>query len=259
MLMKKRNFYILGCSHASGCELEGDNIGHNTDFNLNNSFAALLGKKLGYNVINLAFPGGSNDSIFRMFHRLVDATEHEDPESWRTTAVPMKPSPWIPNPKFDQDQDVVFASWTGEERIEVFDVNNSEWLNFSVGASLEASKFNKNHRDFYNSYIRFWCSADETGYNNKLKNILALNSYANYRGAVVINHNSFAPFDFMIKDTFLWLNAAGNFADWAASNNYRQTPQWYHYGVDAHKDYADKLYAELIAANRPEFNQLRFD
>jgi len=259
MLMSKRNFYVLGCSHASGSELEGDGVGHNTDFNLNNSFAALLGKKMGYNVINLAFPGGSNDSIFRTCHRLLDSTEGEDPLSWQRSTVPLKPSPWIPQPKFDQDQDIIFVSWTGEERLEVFDTNNSEWMNYSVGASLTASKFNRHHRDFYNSYIRFWCSADETGYNNKLKNVLALDAYAKYRGAVVIHHDSFALFKFMIKNDLLWLNPSSTFVNWAEENDYDHSSEWYHYCLDAHKDYANKLYGELIAAKRPEFKELKFE
>ena len=259
MLINKRNFYVIGCSHTSGCELEGAGIGHNTDFNLENSFAAQLGKKMGYNVINLSFPGGSNDSIFRMTHRLLDSEEWEDPLSFRRTAVPLKPSPWIPNPKFDQDQDVIFASWTGEERIEVFDVNNSEWMNYSVGASLTASKYGKHHRDFYNSYIRFWCSADETGYNNKLKNILALDAYAKYRGAVVIHHDSFMKFNFMIKENLLWLNPTSTFVDWAEEKEYIPTPDWNHFQLDAHTAYADKLFKELISLNRPEFKELRFN
>lgn len=54
----------IGCSHMAGTALDG-NLGSQNEYNLNNCFAAQLAKKMQYEYVNLAVPGGSNQSILR--------------------------------------------------------------------------------------------------------------------------------------------------------------------------------------------------
>lgn len=215
----KPKAYIIGCSHASGSELEGDGIGHLTPFNLDNSFASRLAKKMNYEPINLALPGASNDYIFR---KLVELT----PEI----------------------RDIIILCWTGLDRIEIFDDVLDEWLNFSHGMSLDHDpKFTKTHRNFYDLYVKLMCDENlKRGTLNKIKNIVAAHTWADkilQRTVIhidtswkIIDHPEFKNLIELIKDS--WILPETTFTDWAKSKNYRYSPVHHHYGVDAHEDFA---------------------
>lgn len=53
----------IGCSHMAGCELDGKNP--DSTYNRHNCFAARVAANLGYNYLNLAVAGSSNQFIHR--------------------------------------------------------------------------------------------------------------------------------------------------------------------------------------------------
>ena len=125
---------ILGCSHASGNE-----IFHPGQDDRDNSYAMHLARMLGYDPINCAITGGSNDAMFR----ICEQQHHE--------------------------YDIVIACWTGCNRSEVWDQGSSAWQPIAPGGMSVTAE----------TYRQQWlvnCTDDTTGRLNKLKNILAMNA-----------------------------------------------------------------------------------
>ena len=213
--MKKA--FLLGCSHVSGSEIEGWGIGHSTPFNLANSFPSQFAKLIGYHPINLGSPGASNDYIFRTFTELLETTQI------------------TPN-------DIVIVFWTGEERIEIQDPLTREWMQFSVGMSTNISGYTSTHKEFYDLYQRLMCMEPMRGRLNKIKNIFALNYLAKLKGIQVINGDSFMEYGFLGKAELPWLFPHDSFTNWAGKKNYKVSPEWHHYGLDAHTDFAKECY-----------------
>lgn len=211
--MSKNKAYILGCSHVAGSEIEGWGIGHCTKFNLENSFLAQLAKLLNYEPENLAIPGASNDYIFRNFMYLI-------------------------NSNMIQPNDIVLVFWTGEERIEIQDPISKKWIQFSQGMSTNFPEYNSTHKDFYELYQRLMCMEPMRGRLNKIKNIYALNYIAKLKGIRVVNGDSFQEYGYDFKQDLPWLFPHDSFTAWADRNKYEHSPDWYHYGLDAHTDFA---------------------
>jgi len=212
--------YIFGCSHSMGSEIEAPGIGSCTPYNLENSFTSQLARMLGYTPVNKGFPGGSNDYIYRMIHE-VNAT---------------------PN-------DLIIAVWTGTERIEIYDEILEEWLQFSKGMDLSASKYTKTHQAFYDLFARLM--ADKLGIRgqlNKVKNIIAGNTLAKLKNIPIVNLDAFMPMNFPGKESLNWLFPETSYWEWAERNNYSHT-SWYHYRLDAHTDFAKLAYKEILDKN----------
>jgi hypothetical protein len=208
--------YIFGCSHAMGSEVEGEGIGNCTPYNLANSFTSQLAKLLGYTPVNMAIPGASNDYVFRNIH---DITATAD--------------------------DLIIASWTGTERIEIFDDVLGEWLNFSTGMWMTDSRYTSSHKDFYKFFQRFF--ADEFGMRgnlNKTKNVSAGNAIAGGKGIPIINIDSFSLTDQSIKNNLTWAMQDTTFVDWVEERKFSKT-EWCHYGLDAHTAFAHALYEDI--------------
>ena len=214
--------YILGCSHAAGAELDGD--GTATSYNLKNSFAAQFANLLEYDAVNLAEPGGSNDGIFRKFMDI------------------------IADRNFNKTDDIIFASWTGYHRTEVFHIAEDRFVQMSMGTYNFKSKELQQAHDIF---MKMWCSHDDIGNYNKLKNVLAVDSISKSYGIEVIHHETFAKLgesiklslmenDFSEKMNVNWINEGDCFMDWVEERKYKKTPAW-HYELQAHKDYAQYL------------------
>ena len=61
---------ILGCSHAAGAEMYQDTsitIDNPRSFGWLNSYPVSVARQLGYEPMNYAISGGSNDAMFRIF------------------------------------------------------------------------------------------------------------------------------------------------------------------------------------------------
>lgn len=217
--------FLIGCSHVSGCEIEGFGITHNTPFGLANSFAAQLATKLGYEPVNLGFPGASNDYIFRQLFELV-------------------------NNKTITPDDIVFLHWTGDERIELYDEQQHKWINFSIGMSLQMTEHHDVHRQFYDLYLRLLCDSEgKRSELNKAKNVMAANAFAEQRNITVINHTSFQPAPYLeLEDKYKWMRPESSYMDWAATTTYKKS-DWYHYELGAHTEYAEILYKDVIERN----------
>lgn len=74
--MKKKIALVAGCSHIAGAEIDGD---MDSAYNRTNSFGSLLGKKIGYEPLNIAINGSANTGIARSILRWFD--ENYDPLS----------------------------------------------------------------------------------------------------------------------------------------------------------------------------------
>jgi len=211
--MNNRKAFLLGCSHVAGSELEGFGIGYRTPFNISNSFAAQFAKLIHYEPINLAKPGASNDYIFRNFYDLIER-------------------------KQITQEDIVIVFWTGEERIEIQDPITKDWMQFSIGMSMDIPGYNDIHKEFYNLYQRLMCIDPMRGTLNKIKNIHALNTLADQHNITVLNGDSFREIDFRGKSKYKWLYPHSSFCTWAEENKYAKSDQWYHYVLKAHTDFA---------------------
>jgi hypothetical protein len=219
---KMKKAFLLGCSHVSGSEIEGWGIGHTTPFNLANSFPSQFAKLIGYEPVNLGRPGASNDYIFRTFTELVESGEIKS-------------------------TDIVIVFWTGEERIEIQDPLSKEWMQFSVGMATNITGYTSTHKEFYDLYQRLMCMEPMRGRLNKIKNIFALNYLAKLKGIEVINGDSFMEYGFLGKSELPWLFPHDSFTNWAGKKNYEVSPEWHHYGLDAHTDFAKECYKEYIS------------
>jgi len=96
---------ILGCSHATGAEMAHEpGVAYSDaiefeEYGYTRSYAVLIAQALGYQALNHAIPGGSNDAMFRIF------------ESTNLTS-----------------DDIVIACWTGFDRSEVWYEKECRWL-----------------------------------------------------------------------------------------------------------------------------------
>ena len=217
--------FIIGCSHVAGCEIEGFGITHNTPFGLANSFAAQLTTKLGYESVNLGFPGASNDYIFRQLFELV-------------------------NNKTITPKDVVFLHWTGDERIELYDEQQNKWINFSIGMSLQMAEHHDVHRNFYDLYLKLLCDAEgKRAGLNKAKNVMAANAFAEQNNITVINHTSFQVAPHLgLEKNYKWMRPNSSYMIWAGTTTYKKS-DWYHYELAAHTEYAEILYQDIKKRN----------
>ena len=125
------------------------------DYGVTRSFAVKIANSLGFdNVENCSVPGGSNDSMFRIF------LDHK------------------------HSVDLIVACWTGYNRTEIYD---DQWVPIAPGKEDILDK----HRDFLKQWASY--SSDQAGRLNKMKNIVSLNAIAQQQNIRVINIDSFWP------------------------------------------------------------------
>lgn len=236
MINRSKRAIILGCSHACGAEM-WHGVGTDLipdpqeDYGLEHNFAAQISRALGYTPCNHALGGGSNDLIFRVWTDLCgDLTEH----------------------------DLVIACWTGPNRTEVWHEDDGLWLQISPGTEnfLQRTKDTlhlqgrtipamvSNH-DLVVDYSKKWTlfTCDQSAINNKIKNILALNHWAQKLRIPVMNIDSFGPVDHQLVDEFDWPSRQ-SFLDYCLSKQFLSTPNG-HYGLDAHTAFAQSLLADI--------------
>jgi hypothetical protein len=224
---------VLGCSHATGAEMYKDPgmvVDDPQSFGWLNSYPILIAKQLGYQPLNYAISGGSNDAMFRIFTEQLSQLTADD---------------------------IVIACWTGVDRTEIWHDIDQQWLPLSVGQHefhpLIFSKYalsgvnggGKISLDTeYQSYRKQWTKFhinQQAGKLNKLKNILSLNSMARQHSIQVININSFYPVDH--TDSVTWV-INESFCDWANGAEYPRTG-WGHYFLSAHQEFANLIVRQL--------------
>ena len=199
---------ILGCSHAAGSELS-DSL----EYCVSNSYPSILSDRLGYQPINYAIPGGSNDAMFRIFET-----------------------------KFDKltEDNIVIACWTGYTRTEIWNEDNKTWLSIAPGGTSSKSKM---HIKYAHDWIIFH-GEDQAGRLNKMKNILALNSLAQSKQIKVYNIDSFWPvYEFNWPSNVIW-PVPTNFWDWCNENNHSRTENG-HFSLSAHAKFADYIFNNI--------------
>ena len=194
---------ILGCSHAAGSEMGTDK------YERANSYPALLAERMGYTATNCSIPGGSNDTMFRIFES--EQSEHKD-------------------------YNIVIACWTGHNRSEAWNKNKQEWIPFCPGTDF--TKLEE-----LSDYVQQWVvhyTNETTGRLNKLKNIVALNALAQAHDVPVINIDSFWPVHGYAWPSNVHWPVSTTFWDWADARGYAHTSRS-HFGRDAHSAFADYI------------------
>ena len=237
---------ILGCSHAAGAlmhkepglvfESSGskDVYQVEAEYGARNSYPVQLAEMLGYTAHNHAISGGSNDAIYRIY------AEQE------------------------QHYDLIIACWTGQDRGEIWHSEHEYWVPIDVGngdsytkAPNDILKQGRNvltklkDHILYEDYGKKWLTFEgneQRGFNNKVKNVLALNSLAKSKGTRVINLDSFAG----IHHQFLWPHDIyrpcdghkNEFCNFCDLRKFPTEPRG-HYFFAAHKSYAEYILAKI--------------
>ena len=221
---------ILGCSHAAGSEISSDD-----QYNYSHSFPVHIAKSLGYQPLNHAIPGGSNDAMFRIFERDLETLDYDD---------------------------IVIACWTGCNRSEIYHDTDQQWLALNTGQQgwlktidndtvlegmpklVEGKNFYEtiNHLNEYQQYLKSWIMygvCDAAGRTNKIKNIIALNFLASSKNIKVINIDSFDPVpDCPPRKQFNWVDLI--FLDWCLENKFQHTESL-HFYEDAHLAFSNRI------------------
>ena len=166
----------------------------------------------------------------------------------------------------------MIACWTGRERVEIFHNTDKIWLQISPGTESYYKRvpddLHKQGRCIpekitdqsqYVTYTKYWQvygNNEISGKNNKLKNIIALNSWAESISIRVLNFDSFDPVKKIRtqEDPVAELRPKTigrytwpcdiSFTDYAKEKNFSSTEMG-HYHYDAHHSYA-KLALESL-------------
>jgi len=197
---------ILGCSHAAGSEITSKWDSRDESDTLK-SFPAQIARRQGYNVNNLAIPGGSNDAMFRIFN------------------------------EYTSSVDLVIAVWSGPTRTEIF--YDDKWPQFCGGGL--------NHITELDEYVRQWVlfqANEQWGIVNKTKNIIALNALAQARNVPVINIDAFWPVEQYVWPEYIHWPVPETFCNWALHNKYPAT-EWGHFDITAHTNFATYILENL--------------
>jgi len=236
---------ILGCSHAAGAlmfmepglVLDDNQPQRQTEYGGLNSYPMLVAEMMGYEPHNHAISGGSNDAMFRVF------AEQEE--------------------KYD----LVIACWTGMDRGELWHLEHNYWrpITYGFGTSnqiepnsilkqgVETGELVDKHEQ-YNKYGKQWIAFEnnnQRGFNNKIKNVMALNMLAKHHGTEVINLDSFQGiYDFSWPgDVFRPFDDANDeFGNFCINNDYPSEPSG-HFFKPAHQAYAEYIKSRLDYIN----------
>ena len=237
---------ILGCSHAAGAlmheepglVLESDGTKDvyqlEAEYGAQRSYPVQLAEMLGYTAHNHAISGGSNDAMYRIY------AEQE------------------------QHYDLIVACWTGPDRGEIWHSEHEYWVPIDVG---NGDSFTKTPNDIlkqgrnvltklknfeqYEDYGKQWLTYEgneQRGFNNKVKNILALNSLAKSKDTRVINLESFAGIHYQFPwPTDIHRPCDGHRNEFCNFCDYRKFPTEPrgHYFFAAHKAYAEYILGRI--------------
>lgn len=233
---------ILGCSHAAGAAMHLDpdagyehhNFTKQIEYGAKNSYPVLLAKMLGHIPLNYSISGGSNDAMLRIGLKQINTLNSND---------------------------TIIACWTGMDRGEVWHEEHQYWRPISyansvihqirpneyVKAGINIGLLVDRNQEYY-EYGKQWLLFEGNytrGYNNKLKNMLALNSIAHSRGIKLINLDSFqAIWDFDWPDSVYrpQKSVTDEFCSFAINNNFPHEPDG-HFFRPAHLAYAEYIYS----------------
>lgn len=250
----ERVLVINGCSHSAGSEISGQGISDGKECR-DNSFGALLARKLDRQPIHLALPAGSNDRIVRTTL------------AWIGDNIDA-----IQSKKIDP---IFLIHWTGVQRSE-FRVNtepfhapfvdhhnnDDRYRPMAVGVQSTSFGISKKITEWYNHLFVY----DEIYWtDNKLKNILALqgilksiglqywfgdafDAFASNKKSLnfeavgkLVDRRYFPYFDNLEMTYYLYCKNQG-------FNNIDPSNQIWHLDANAHIFYSEFLFKELQKA-----------
>ena len=255
----ERLLIINGCSHSCGSEIAGPGIGDGPVCR-DNSFGALLAGRLNRKPVHLAFPGGSNDRIAR------------------TTTT------WISD-NLDRikkkEIDVLFLiHWTSAERAEYFfpkklfgeaDPLKTKFMDYcwdteywAVNSGIALEPYEGTLSEIYKSFYSLLVNSLETWSDNKIKNIVYLQSvlkqynipywfgdsfFFDYKKTQTYNSlaklidEQYFPYPTQRDKSYYWMCRDAGY------QNQDSTGRMWHLNGDAHKYYSNWLLEEIKKVN----------
>ena len=224
--------YILGCSHAAGSEIGQHpklsfSWGFYADeYGYTHSYPVKIAQALGYQAVNHAIPGGSNDAMYRIF-----------------CSLKLKPS------------DIVIACWTCIDRTEILEEKSYKWIPITGGEALTVDRiatyfapegipsFGTDARvpdaEHLSTFAKHWTAFGNSQWAaelNKAKNIEALNASAERQGIKVINIDSVQCVNH--HGGGQWPLPGQEFFQWAVDRGEPKT-QFGHFYESTHSKFAD--------------------
>lgn len=235
-------FFINGCSHSAGSEIEGSGIGEGP-FNRENCFGSQIAKYLGIDKINLSYPGGSNDYILN------------------STIL------WcLENPQ--QAKNTYFLiHWTSANRTDIYTKSfkspkYQDWIFDSNYGHVHADHYCPNFEIEDQPYVKKlskYLFLNETNWEiNKFLNIIKLQTFFQNNNYDYSFHNAFTPCkqDKRFKKYVQLINQNKfknmfdqneTFYYWALNQGHDIAGQKYwHHKLPAHIEYANKLINTLF-------------
>lgn len=249
----ERVLVINGCSHSAGSEIPGRWIGDGRECR-DNSFGALLAKRLDRKPIHLAIPGGSNDWISRTSMSWVGDNFEK-----------------IKN----NELDVLFlVHWTGAERWEyrfsesAFETpfvdhdHDTFYRNLTIGHN-QVDSLNDFSKSVYKTFTKMFASSQDFWSDNKMRNVISLQSFLQVMKIPYWFGNAFDsfvqtktsasmtklidrtyfPYADNIEKSYYWFCREAGF-----ENQDEKNILW-HLGGKAHEYYANFLKEELDKLN----------
>lgn len=244
----ERFLIINGCSHSAGSEIPGEGIGDGRECR-DKSFGALLAKKLDRQPVHLALPGGSNEWIVRSSMAWVG----DNLDKIRKKEI-----------------DVVFlVHWSGAERWEyrfpekpfltpfIDYEHDPAYRSFSVGS---INNMDGLASDIFKIFTKMFATGTDYWSDNKLKNVLSLQSFLQVHQIPYFFGNAFDTFihtktylstnRLINRKYYPYIGDKANSYYWLCKNvgfeNMDKNNKLWHLGADAHEYYAQFLHKEFI-------------
>jgi hypothetical protein len=244
----ERVLIINGCSHSAGSEIPGEGIGDGRECR-DQSFGALLAAQLDRKPVHLALPGGSNEWILRSSIAWVG----DNLDKIRNKEIDVK----------------FLVHWSGAERWEyrfpekpfmtpfIDYEHDHAYRSFSVGSINNMAGLGS---DIFKIFTKMFATGSDYWSDNKLKNVLSLQSFLQVHQIPYFFGNAFDTFihtktylsmnRLINRKYYPYLGDKNNSYYWLCKNvgfeNMDKNNKLWHLGAAAHEYYAQFLHKEFI-------------
>lgn len=249
--------FVFGCSHSAGMGMTSadrsliahDCVYDKTTYGYHHSYAAIVGRELGYiDIHNHSIPGGSTDAMLRIFREIVDT--------------------------IDPDRDLVIACWTGGDRSEYWEPDHEIWVQLTanktgfrllrpsiialqglpVGDNVVTERFQQQQRKWVLE------SSFDSAMRRLETNMLAMNQLARDREIRLMNLCSFTIGHFpeitikghwpdysQVGDYWWPIGTWTSFLEFCKKRGFKPD-MWGHHDEPAHRAFADMILDKISQA-----------
>jgi hypothetical protein len=171
--MPRRTLVVNGCSHAAGSDIDPLDV-EPSGWSAHRAFGKHLADSLGWDYVNIAMPGGSNERIVRTTIEWVGQASRD----------PSQPPPFV------------LVMWTGHARFEVYDDRRCCWLNLCPG--IEATPYFDDYSFELQRYFRYHVLVRTTRTETATRfwlDVVLLQSYLEAKGIDYLFCNGYQSLD----------------------------------------------------------------